>query len=87
LLVNDNGLDIPSNRTLIFEEGSVIKLSASDKTFYNIFNIENVSNVILQNPKIIGDRNYHLGDKSEAGIGIWIRGSNNITILDAEISE
>ena len=87
MLVNDNGLDIPSNRTLIFEEGSVIKLSASDKTFYNIFNIENVSNVILQNPKIIGDRNYHLGDKSEAGIGIWIRGSNNITILDAEISE
>ncbi|MDB5120808.1 MAG: right-handed parallel beta-helix repeat-containing protein [Sphingobacteriales bacterium] len=86
LLVNDSGLNIPSNRTLIFEEGSEIRLKPSNKTFYNIFNIENVNNVVLQNPKIIGDRNYHLGEKGEAGIGVGIRGSNNITINNAEIS-
>ena len=86
LLVNDNGLNIPSNRTLIFEEGSVILLRPTDKTFYNIFNIENVSNVILHNPKIIGDRDYHLGEKGEAGCGIGIRGSNNITVNNGKIS-
>jgi len=86
LLVNDSGLNIPFNRTLIFEEGSVILLRPSDKTFYNIFNIENVSNVILHNPKIIGDRDYHLGEKGEAGCGIGIRGSNNITVNNGNIS-
>lgn len=87
LLVNDTGLNIPSNKTLIFENGSEIRLKPSDKAFYNIFNIENVDNVTLKNPKIVGDRNNHLGDGGEAGVGIGIRGATNITIFGGKISE
>jgi hypothetical protein len=87
ILVNDNGLTIPSNRTLKFLSGSVLVLKPSTKKKYNIINLSNVSNVSMIDPVIRGDRYSHLDDVGEHGMGIAIRGGKNISIYNANISE
>lgn len=87
LLVNDKGLTISSNQTLTFLPGSVLVLKPSSKKTYNILNLKGVSNVVLKDPVIKGDRFAHLGVEGEYGMGIAIRGGKNIEIYNARISD
>lgn len=87
LLVSDEGIKVPSNRTLYFNKGSEIRLKPSSKGNYDVFRIENVKNITFVNPVIIGDRYKHIGTSGEWGHGIGIYGSENITISGAKISD
>ena len=87
LLVNDTGLNIPSNRTLQFLKGSELRMKPSLKQGYAIIDIKEAKNVTLYNPVIIGDRYNHLGTGGEWGMGISIKGASNVRILGARISE
>lgn len=86
LLINSNGLRIKSNSKIIFEKGSKLILQANAKTNYEILRIHNVNNVELFTPNLIGDRETHIGKTGEWGFGISIRGSQNISINNAIIS-
>lgn len=87
LLVNDKGLNIESNTTIVFLEGSEIHLKPSSKQFYNILNIASADNVTLYSPVVIGDRYDHKGDEGEGGTGIGIRGSSNIAVYSPNVRE
>lgn len=86
LLVNDKGIKIPSNKVIVFQPKSVLKLKPSKKTEYALLLIDKASNVRIYNPTLIGDRNKHIGTKGEWGMGIRVQGSNNIKIIGANIS-
>jgi hypothetical protein len=87
IMVSAKGVNIPSNRTLNFLTGSKIVLKPTALGNYNIFRVENASNIIFNNPVIVGDVGSHLGTSGEWGNGITILSSNNITINEGSITK
>ncbi|GAA4514820.1 hypothetical protein GCM10023173_11860 [Sphingobacterium thermophilum] len=87
LKVNVKGLNIWSNRTLIFREGSSLIMEPNGNTNYAILRLHAVSNVKIYNLKIIGDREKHFNNSGQWGMGISIRGSKNILIDKAIIEK
>ncbi len=85
ILINENGLKIPSDSRIVFSKGSVLKLKPNKKSNYKILEMRNVSNIVLHNPVIEGDRYSHLGTDGEAGMGIAIYSSKNIVIHQPNI--
>lgn len=86
VLINDTGLILRSDMKLIFKDKSELFLKPNNKPRYNIISLIDINNVLIYKPKIKGDRNTHLGKNGEWGMGIYIIGSSNITIVDANIS-
>lgn len=76
-----------SDRELNFYPGAVFKVIANDSTLYYVINISQCHNVIINNPKIIGDRAGHHGNTGEWGHGINIINSTNIRVDSPDISE
>lgn len=86
ILVNDAGLTIGSNSTLNFLTGSKLSLKPTAKSNYNILFISHATNVVVNNPIIVGDAANHLGTSGEWGMGIGIYSSSNIKITSAIVS-
>ncbi|WP_051189409.1 malectin domain-containing carbohydrate-binding protein [Daejeonella oryzae] len=86
ILINDLGLKIGSNKRLTFLNGSEIRLKPSSKSTYNILDIREATNVTLIDVVVVGDKNKHLATGGEAGVGIGIRGSSNITLINPKVS-
>ena len=83
---------IPSNSYIEWEKGATFKCIPNSKTAYRIINVlgkvnEQVSNILLLNPTIIGDRNLHKGTKGEHGHGMVIGIAKNIKIENPTISD
>ncbi|MFU1858150.1 right-handed parallel beta-helix repeat-containing protein [Sphingobacterium sp. NGMCC 1.201703] len=87
ILINDIGLDIPSQTTVIFENSSKLLLSPSAKANYELIRIHRKSDIVIFSPTIIGDRKNHRGNLGEWGMGISIKSSRNIVITNANISD
>jgi len=87
VMLNDNGLDIPSNTTIVFRPKSELLLEGTIKGSYQIIRIHNKQNVNIYNAKITGDRLSHIGNDGEWGMGISIRGSDNIGIFNSVIKK
>lgn len=85
ILINDKGLEIPNNRTIVFNLKSLIRLSPSSKTNYQILRVHNKNNIVIHSPKIEGDRYSHLNLKGEWGMGISILSSSNISVYNSYI--
>ena len=85
--INFKGLNLISNSTIIFDNNSKIKMIPNDKSGYNMLSINGKSNIKLLNPKLVGDRNGHLGNKGEWGMGIGITNSSNIQIINPNIRD
>lgn len=85
ILINDDGLEIGSNKTITFLPGSELRLKPTSKGKYVIIRIKNATNVTLKNPVIKGDKLSHLGSDGEWGMGIGIYGSNNITLINPRV--
>lgn len=86
VLINDKGLNIKSNSILVFKNKSYIYLKATKLGSYEILRLENVKNVEIRNPKIVGDKDKHIGEEGEWGMGIAIRSSSFIKITNPKIS-
>ncbi|WP_348823530.1 right-handed parallel beta-helix repeat-containing protein [Flavobacterium aestuarii] len=87
VLINDAGLDIESNSTVNFQDNSVLVLKPSSKETYEMLRLHQVENIIINNAHIIGDREMHLGTTGEWGMGIAIRSSKNVKILNSKIEK
>lgn len=86
---NDFGGILIDNKTDIIIEmndGAKIKCIKNNSPGYAIINIRNSRNITIKGGTIIGDRDYHDGVSGEWGYGIQIRNSQNIQILNTEIS-
>src|SRR5690554_4058803 len=87
LLVNETGLNIISNQILNFSQNSKLIMKTNAEERYGILNIKYVKNVIVNNPNLIGDKEKHLGNRGEWGMGINIWASKDVTINNPRISE
>lgn len=87
--INPNvGINLPSNTTIYFDNGAVFTSLATSAGFYKIINALNVSNInIIGYPKIVGDRDIHIGTSGESGMGLYIRSCTNVYIENANISK
>lgn len=54
---------------------------------YNILYVNKVRDVEISGGQIIGERSGHNGTTGEWGHGIYVRGSNNVTVRDTHISK
>lgn len=87
LLINEKGLSFHSNMSVYFEEKSLIKIKPNAKSQYEILRLHDVENIKLYYPKIQGDKYAHTAKEGEWGMGISIRGTKNIEIVGAEVSQ
>lgn len=86
----EGGLKPKSNSVITLAADAVIKCSTSSTDFYNILHFYNVSNVIVQGGKIVGDKATHVQISQptyEFGHGVGIQNSTNIVVRDMEISD
>lgn len=86
ILINQSGLTLRSNTNLIFKTKSQLLMKANYLEHYEIIRIHNVKNITIFKPNIKGDRNSHTGANGEWGMGIAIRGSSNIKIINPIVS-
>ncbi|SHM85246.1 Right handed beta helix region [Chitinophaga jiangningensis] len=87
VLINDNGLLLKSNSTVIFQPNSSLVLQSSNKGKYAMLKMLNVQNVKLYNPVLVGDKDHHSGNGGEWGMGIDVRSSDNINIYHPQVSK
>lgn len=85
--INYKGISIPSNRKVEFQKNSSLIMLANDKKNYQSFLISNAQNVQIINPTLIGDRDVHIGEEGQWGMGISILSSNNVRIFNCDISK
>nr|WP_067063812.1 right-handed parallel beta-helix repeat-containing protein [Mucilaginibacter sp. L294] len=87
VLINQTGLTVNSNSTLIFKPSSKLILKTNNLGIYEILRIHNVENVNVFFPVIVGDKQTHTGTEGQWGMGISIKSSKTIRIVDANISQ
>ncbi len=86
ILINEKGLKLKSNSTIIFSRNSKILLKSNSLTHYSVLNLIDLENVNIFYPTIIGDRKSHFGNSGEWGMGITIKGSKNVRLIYPNIS-
>lgn len=79
------GVVLSDNVTLYI--GGTIKLKANSKTGYNIVSVKGRNITICGDGEIVGDRDIHLGDKGEWGMGIILSKADNVIISGLKISK
>lgn len=83
---DNNGIQLPAGAILMLN-GATIKVSNPDNlTTYQIINATGISNALICNGTIIGDRLDHSGSTGEHGMGLNIFESSDITAKDLHIS-
>ncbi|SMO83651.1 Right handed beta helix region [Chryseobacterium rhizoplanae] len=87
ILVNDKGLQLKDNTTLLFDDNSQLKLKASNNQGYAIIDITGKKNVSIYNPDIVGDRTVHTGKTGEWGMGINIKDAVNVKVYNPVIKD
>lgn len=85
IMINDNGLKLKSNSNIYFQQHSSLIMKPSSKTKFSFFYLIDIHNVEIFNPRLIGERDNHIGEKGEWGMGIYIYGSSDITIYNVDI--
>lgn len=86
VMINKKGLEVSSNQTLNFPPKAVLVMKPNAEEKYGMLNIKYVQNVVINNAVLKGDKEKHLSDKGEWGMGINIFSSSNITINNPSIS-
>lgn len=86
LRISQPGLILRNNSVLIFQQGSELIMIPNNLTHYEMISLNGVENVTIVNPKLVGDREDHVGTTGEWGMGINILSSNNVKILNPKIS-
>lgn len=80
-----HGISLKSNTVFDFNGGSV-KMLTTELGQTDILWLNSITNVTIINPVVIGDSDSHDTD-FESTVGISIRSSNNITIINPRISK
>ena len=73
-------LDLPSNISIEFEKGTILKSPATDSDRYYLLRIRDKENITLSGGVLIGDRDTHTGIDGEWGYGLIVYNSQNIEV-------
>lgn len=87
ILINDTGINLISNSTVIFQPNSVLILKPSSNENYQILRVYNAQNIKIYSPQIKGDKYAHQGKTGQWGMGISIRSSENIVVYNAKVEQ
>ncbi|ANH80932.1 hypothetical protein A8C56_08000 [Niabella ginsenosidivorans] len=87
ILINAKGIKLKSNSSILFQTNSQINLKPTNLAQYGVIWIDNIENVDIYYPKLIGDKYNHLSSKGQWGMGLFITSSNNINIYNPIISK
>lgn len=87
ILINDTGIFLRSNSNLYFQPNSSLIMAPTDNVRYTILTLNDLNNVNIYNPTLIGEREEHLGTGGEWGTGLRINGSSNINVYDVDIKD
>lgn len=79
------GVIAANDMVLNFSDNAVFKALINKTGFYSILRIYNVQNIIVNNPRVVGDRKEHIIKKGEWGYGIYIENSQNVNINNAKV--
>lgn len=80
-------ITLESDTTLEFMENAIATKIPTEESLYRMFDMFRVENVTIKNAKIVGDMSNHLGTSGEYGYPIYIAESENVSILNCDISE
>ncbi|NIG55227.1 hypothetical protein [Chitinophaga sp. Cy-1792] len=87
VMINDRGIQLKSNSSLIFQSNSKLVLQGTDKGKYAMLKLLNVQHVNIYSPVLVGDKDNHKGTSGEWGMGIDIRGSSDVNIYHPQVSK
>lgn len=87
ILINSNGLVLKSNSSLIFRPHSQLIMKENGSSTYAILKLNQILNVSIYYPNLVGDRDKHFGSEGQWGMGISIKSSKNIVIYHPNISK
>lgn len=75
-------LDIPSNSRIVFDSGASIELTAHNNTIYQMMRVWERDNVSIEYPRLDGRRDLNAAVTGEFGMGIDLRASTNIRLVN-----
>lgn len=87
ILINDTGIFLRSNSNLYFQPNSSLVMAPTDLGRYTVLTLNDLNNVNIYNPTLVGERDEHLGTGGEWGTGLRINGSSNINVYDVNIKD
>lgn len=87
ILINDTGIFLRSNSNLYFQPNSSLVMAPTDLGRYTVLTLNDLTNVNIYNPTLVGERDDHLGTGGEWGTGLRINGSSNINVYDVNIKD
>lgn len=87
VLINDTGIFLRSNSNIYFPPNSSLIMAPTDKARYTLLTLNDLTNVNIYNPTLIGERDEHLGTGGEWGTGLRINGSSHINVYDVNIKD
>ena len=87
ILINDTGIFLRSNSNLYFQPNSSLIMAPTDLGRYTILTLNDLTNVNIYNPTLVGERDDHLGTGGEWGTGLRINGSSHINVYDVNIKD
>lgn len=86
VLINKNGLKVPSNRVVFFPEKAWVKFQGPAKEKLNdVLKIYNAENIQLINPKVEGSKYSTIPQEGQWSAGICLLNSRNISITNLRI--
>lgn len=87
VLINPEGLHFKSNTKILFQSHSKLIINPNPKSNYHGILIDNVENIDLYYPKIVGDKYKHQTEIGQWGMGILVKHSQNIRIYNPNVSK
>lgn len=82
VLINEKGLQIPSDRKILFLKNSILRISPNSLPKYSLLHINDAENIEIYCPVLEGDKYSHQGTKGEWGMGISIYGGRDVKIIN-----
>ncbi len=80
------GICLKSNVNLVMDNKAVLKAMGSSYGSYCVISAKNAQNITITGGKIAGERSRHKGSGGEAGHGIALYGTSNVTISNMVVS-
>ena len=73
---------LKSNITFEMTDATTLKVIPTDKEHYRLLQVWNCKNVNIKKGTLLGDRSNHKGTSGEWGMGLDVRGSENVKITN-----
>lgn len=85
ILINNKGLKVRDSSTIIFQAKSVLKLKSSNASSYSMLSLIDVKDVTIVNAVLVGERIQAKGRKGQWGMGISVKSSRGISLINGRI--